>query len=64
MTASLIGVGPTLRLGGAITLVVVGVGAWRPRMLLNLNPQTLARPIEPDPSELEAAVDDPLIEIT
>ena len=56
MTASLIGVGPTLWLGGAITLVVVGVVAWQARMLLNLNLEALARPIEPDSSELEAAM--------
>jgi MFS family permease len=63
MTASLNGLGPTLWLGGAMTLVVVGVVAWRAAMLLNLNLETLARPIEPGSSELEAAMDDPLLEI-
>jgi hypothetical protein len=63
MTASLIGVAPTLWLGGAITLVVVAVVAWRARMLLNLNLERLTRPIEPDSSGHEAAMDDPLLEI-
>jgi hypothetical protein len=63
MTASLIGVGPTLCLGGAITLVVVAVVAWKARMLLNLNLKRLARPIEPGSIACEAAVDDPLLEV-
>jgi len=63
MTASLIGAGPTLVAGGAVTLGVVGLVAWRARALLNLNLETLARPVHLDADELEAAADDPLLEI-
>jgi Transmembrane secretion effector len=63
MTASLIGAGPTLCLGGAITLGVVAFVAWRARQLLDLNLQTMARPDQLSPAELELAADDPLLEI-
>jgi hypothetical protein len=63
MTASLIGAGPTLVVGGGVTLGVVAFVAWRARQLLNLNLETLARPIQLDADELEAAADDPLLEI-
>jgi hypothetical protein len=63
MTASLIGAGPTLVVGGGVTLGVVAFVAWRARQLLNLNLETLARPVQLDADELEAAADDPLFEI-
>jgi MFS family permease len=63
MTASLIGAGPTLVVGGGVTLGVVAFVAWRARQLLNLNLETLARPVQLDADELEAAADDPLLEI-
>ena len=63
MTASLIGAGPTLVVGGGVTLGVVAFVAWRARQLLNLNLETLARPVQLDADELEAAANDPLLEI-
>jgi MFS family permease len=63
MTASLLGAGPTLCLGGTITLGVVALVAWRARALRELNLETLARPDQLDADELEAAADDPLLEI-
>lgn len=63
MTASLIGAGPTLCLGGAITLGVVAFVAWRARMLLHLNLETLARPDQLKSDALEIDADDPLLEI-
>jgi hypothetical protein len=63
MTASLIGAGPTLRLGGAVTLCVVAVVAWRARMLLHLNLETLARPDRLGSDDLELSADNPMLEI-
>lgn len=63
MTASLIGAGPTLVVGGGVTLGVVAFVAWRARQLLHLNLETLARPVQLDAEELESAADDPLLEI-
>ena len=63
MTASLIGAGPTLCLGGAVTLGVVAVVAWRARMLLHLNLETLARPDQLRSDDLELSADDPLLEL-
>jgi MFS family permease len=63
MTASLIGAGPTLCLGGAVTLGVVAVVAWRARMLLDLDLETLARPDQLRSDDLELSADDPMLEI-
>jgi MFS family permease len=63
MTASLIGAGPTLCLGGAVTLGVVAFVAWRARQLLDLNLETLAAPAQRDGDPLQAAADGPMIEI-
>ncbi|MEH2470628.1 MFS family permease [Nitrobacteraceae bacterium AZCC 2161] len=63
MTASLLGAGATLCLGGAVTLGVVAVVAWRARMLLHLNLETLARPDQLGSEELELSADDPMLEI-
>ena len=63
MTASLIGAGPTMCLGGAITLGVVAFVAWRARSLLHLNLETLASPTQLSSAQLELAADDPILEI-
>lgn len=63
MTASLLGAGPTLCLGGVITLCVVAFVGWRAPMLRALNLEMLARPAQLEPDQLEAAADDPLLEI-
>jgi hypothetical protein len=42
---------------------VVAVVAWRARMLLHLNLETLARPDQLNSEALELALDDPLLEI-
>ena len=63
MTASLIGAGPTMCLGGAITLGVVAFVAWRARSLLRLNLETLANPTQLSCEQLELDADDPILEI-
>lgn len=62
-TASLIGAGPTMCLGGAITLGVVTFVAWRARSLLHLNLETLASPTQLNSEQLELDADDPILEI-
>lgn len=55
MTASVIGAGPTLCLGGVITLIVVGTVAWRASLLRNLNLETMAGPAALDDKAEQAA---------
>jgi hypothetical protein len=63
LTASLLGASPTLCLGGAITLGLVGVVAWRARSLRGIDLEKLAQagPLRGD--DLEVMADDPLMEI-